>query len=234
MECWTPQTFQFGGRIQIESQAYPAQNAQATASAYKIGASMDRIETRRFNIFDYITVIFAFTCFIYAIIETSDVATTKFPGHSSSLLFRVLGIAGTAVEIACCGSVFPIALLILWFRRPRVCLRILIRKPGFSACLIWSLSIAFFFIAKLSSLLIQAREKMNPVDFEDIAKTPVKFCVEYMEWHFISLAYSLAVVWLFQRLAGIWEPEASWIDRVGRLFGFYTIFVLILRMFTFT
>lgn len=189
--------------------------------------NMNHNEVRRLHTVDLLAIVIAVGCFIYATTSNPGVINRSITDPSLPLVLRLLGILATAVSIACFGSIFPIVLLILWLRPPRARLKELVRKPGFSACLVWTLSIVFLSLAKLSSLLVQLPERLNPVDFGDIARQPVKFCADYLRLHFQSLAYSLAAVWLIQRLGGSWEPESSWIDRSGRAFGFYVIAVMV-------
>ena len=47
-----------------------------------------------------------------------------------------------------------------------------------------------------------------------------------LTYHIDECGFSVAVAWLTLTLGGRWRPEPSWIDRMGRVLGFYFIAII--------
>ena len=93
-------------------------------------------------------------------------------------------------------------------------------QPGFAACLLASLmflaQIVFFTLSELLSLL--------PIDHHGLEVRPHITPWDH-RWFLGSLSVftdtGLLVLggWVLLRLAGLWRPQATWSDRLGRLLG---------------
>ncbi len=99
------------------------------------------------------------------------------------------------------------ACLILRIRRPRPTLRALIRQPGFAACaapvafVLVSLPLAFFAPSGLAGQVIEIGGQ-------------------------VLAALAAPLAWVVLIAARRWNPEPSWVDRLGRILGALWMFSL--------
>jgi hypothetical protein len=136
------------------------------------------------------------------------------------------GSAGTAVpfpmsvtvgmELVPFVIVWPPALLVARVLRPRPRLRRLVRQPGTVACL------AALFVLSMAEFSYHVRNLVSPSQF------PVVFRLLPA----VYMGESVALAWGVLALVGAWRPEASWVDRAGRVFGWFLIILWILMSLT--
>jgi hypothetical protein len=113
---------------------------------------------------------------------------------------------------SCTATAIAIALIGLRLRRPRPRAIRLLQQPGFTACLAVLLGAVLgivFHSAHLAARIIVQGSRGYPI-------------FNYF-WHGVILHIPLAVVgiWLTLMASRRWRAEPSWIDRLGRLIGFY-------------
>ena len=99
------------------------------------------------------------------------------------------------------------AFLILRLKRPRPPLRSLIRQPGFAAC---AAPVAFFLVSLPLALLAPS----------GLAGQVIEIAGQ------VLLAAAVPLAWVSLIATRRWDPEPSWIDRLGRILGALWMFSL--------
>jgi len=147
------------------------------------------------------------------------------------------GLWGCLVRAFPYVMAWTLAILVLRFRRPRPRWIRLIRQPGFIAALVPAPVLVWRVIGFAS---LYARVGANPSSLA--AWIPRHFngigCfmggspgwMLFDTDHFLNtmamIGAAVAASWLLLVVSGQWRPERSWIDRFGRLIGWYWIAVL--------
>jgi hypothetical protein len=167
-------------------------------------ADEDRPRSRRFGLADVMILIVALALGLAlagpAFIIIADAIRSVPRNH-----FRTLAGAvqfGRFLNIIVLNFLFFLipACLILRLRRPRPPLRTLIRQPGFAAC------------AAPVAVVLAAL----PLAFV----TPSELAGQVIEIGGQALAVAAApLAWLSLIATRRWNPEPSWIDRLGRILG---------------
>ncbi len=96
-----------------------------------------------------------------------------------------------------------IAVVVLSLSPPRPRLSLLVRRPGFIACLALMLS-DFIDLVKISKYII-----FNNNRFDDIYELMI----------YGRGSNSVLVAWGVLAIVKGWRPDSSWLDRLGRLIG---------------
>jgi hypothetical protein len=99
------------------------------------------------------------------------------------------------------------AFLILRLRRPRVPLRSIIGQPGFIAC---AMPVAFVVVALPLSLVVPS----------GVGERAIEVAAQ------IVLPAAVPLAWVVLAIMRRWNPEPSWIDRMGRVLGVLWAFCL--------
>jgi hypothetical protein len=114
--------------------------------------------------------------------------------------------------LACWVAIFVgLTLPFLRFRAPRVPWQQLVRQPGFVACLALNASLLFRLIL-----------------YADMLAWPPPGSRSSGWWGFLGFlvysnqnACSVVAAWVTLAACGLWRPEASWPDRLGRALGVF-------------
>ncbi len=113
-----------------------------------------------------------------------------------------------------------VALLIMRLRRPRPHWRSISRQPGAVACAAGTTAIL------PGSLILLSRDLFGEVAVPSPALEPG-------DWKVLESSVPLAVLaaWVALALSGRWRSERSWIDRTGRVLGFYWVILWVLHWY---
>jgi hypothetical protein len=125
---------------------------------------------------------------------------------------------------SCYVVALALVLIPLRWIRPRPPASGVLRQPGAVACLA-TLGTIVANVALLNlGRAIQASTRRG-------SSPPVIFTHQYY-WYWATEGIPLAILgtWVALRLGGRWSPEASWIDRAGRLVGFYWVATIFLGL----
>ncbi|CAN5668928.1 hypothetical protein BH23PLA1_BH23PLA1_28840 [soil metagenome] len=117
-----------------------------------------------------------------------------------------------ASRLLACSS---IAVLIVCLRPPRPRRASLLFQPGLLAVAMATAYTATNAVNFLLALLIRAKYKPSWTDYAGQAVPAYE------------TAKSIMAAWLILAISGLWRPEPSWIDRLGRLIGLSWIALLI-------
>jgi hypothetical protein len=119
-------------------------------------------------------------------------------------------------------SAFPPTLCVLRLFKPRPSRRVLFRQPGFIACCMWTVTLLAIGIMKtLGQQLSRSFLRLDATDAFSFSWISI-----VLTYHIDECGFSVAVAWLTLALGGRWRPEPSWIDRMGRVLGFYFIAII--------
>lgn len=145
---------------------------------------------------------------------TSAFSTVPWRWSPRVASLRLSGLLELAIPCALAGTLGTLVLRLL---PPRPALRRLARQPGFVACA------TFLTIAGLASLAVLAT-----LGFRGRFSHPTnRDLIGYYSIATLLVAqlggWSVAAGWFVLRLSDRYRPEASWVDRLGRAFGFYWI-----------
>jgi hypothetical protein len=132
-------------------------------------------------------------------------------------------------------AMWSIAVFGLNLRRPRRPLRQLARQPGFVACA----AVTLVSVVRLGGFLtLMARTIGNrsyklSLGFADAFSVSVSYparvnsATVYNSTYFVSTAFgistSVAAVWLLLAVSRRWRSQPDWLDRFGRVLGFYWV-----------
>lgn len=122
-------------------------------------------------------------------------------------------------------AIFSATVLALSFRPPRPSSRRrLWSQPGVLACLIIAI------VTTLTCLIALAGAFSGGEPLENVS-----FWLIYCRWPLALPGPCIATAWVTLFLTGRWRPERSWIDRMGRLFGWIaligsTCFIVMLEL----
>lgn len=136
--------------------------------------------------------------------------------------------------------VWSLAGFLLGLRRPRPSYRRLIRQPGFIACVAVSLVITIRVTGFLTLLLRTALKNLTllnldsyeafTIPFTRLSKGPILTFAAYAGPFFSTTAFgasaAVASAWLLLYASGRWRSEANWLDRMGRLLGWFWIVII--------
>lgn len=142
----------------------------------------------------------------------SDAVPWEWSAGAFSL--RLSGLLDLATPCALTGT-FGVLILRLLPPRPR--LPRLARQPGFVACVTYLAVAVFTTVTVLVTL--QTRGKLGQLK-------PIDVVAYYMVASELAAhlgGLSVAVAWSVLWMNGRYRPEACWVDRLGRLLGFYWI-----------
>lgn len=125
---------------------------------------------------------------------------------------------------SCYVVALALVLIPLRWIRPRPPASGVLRQPGAVACLAMLGTIAANVALLKVGRAIQASTQQEP--------SQIVIFSNWYQWYWATEGLSLAVLgtWAALRLGSRWSPEPSWIDRAGRLVGFYWIATLFLGL----
>jgi hypothetical protein len=139
-----------------------------------------------------------------------------------NLLFHSAEVALMLVPFLVVGS---LSVLALRLQQPRPALRPLLLQPGAVACALATLVIVPAGMIVLSTHFFSGRPLASAwARIVDDVK-PEKLTVVA-----VLIGLSVAVAWIVMRAKGQWRPEASWIDRLGRLVGWGWMLMIVCGM----
>jgi hypothetical protein len=115
-------------------------------------------------------------------------------------------------------AAWSLAWLLLRLRRPRPRLRRLMRQPGMVACTASAVVLGIRLINHLSiaGLIACHYGGADAWGYLDDITTQ-----DEMPFVPSQIGCAVAAAWAVQALGGCWRPERSWIDRMGRVLGWY-------------
>ena len=134
--------------------------------------------------------------------------------HPETNLFRMFTITSGVRSLASVWLAWTFALGILRLRRPRPPLRELADQPGSIVAVV----ILTMFLLALASNLGETALAMIGHDPPD--QFPWYRLRPMLMWQILILGPpALIGGWLTLGISGRWQPESSWIDRMGRVLG---------------
>jgi hypothetical protein len=92
------------------------------------------------------------------------------------------------------------AFLIVRLRRPRAALRSMISQPGFAACV-------------TPVIVVLAATPLSLLPLSGLPGQAIEIMVQ------VALVVAPPLTWVFLIATRRWNPEPSWIDRLGRVLG---------------
>lgn len=145
---------------------------------------------------------------------TSVFSTAPWRWSPSVVSVRLSGLLELAIPSALAGTLGTLVLRLL---PPRPGLSRLARQPGFVA------SATFLTVAGLAALAVLAtlglRGRFSSPTYREL--------IGYSSIALLLMAqlggWSVATGWFVLKLGGRSRPETSWVDRLGRAFGFFWI-----------
>jgi hypothetical protein len=134
------------------------------------------------------------------------------------------------------AMVWTLAVLILRLRHPRARWSRLLRQPGLIAGLVAALVLAYRLLG-FATLYVRVHGQPN-LSVWNVQNTGgggyrSKWPRNYLLFdtdHFLNtmgmIGLAVACGWMLLLASGRWRPERSWIDRAGRVLGWYWIVIL--------
>ncbi|MCA1686771.1 MAG: hypothetical protein LC745_12540 [Planctomycetia bacterium] len=174
--------------------------------------------TQRFTVTDGMVLIAATALGLAAVRELSRLALSTFgtDAFCSDLVDLSYSVA------FCLSLAWTFALLLLRLRRPRPGRRDLFRQPGFAACVAVTLTATLHVMRTLTDAAYSVvKDSMMFRNF--LSVSVASKCIDNLDEVGLVFAPVVLSVWTIQGLAGVWEPEASWIDRGGRILGLFWV-----------
>jgi hypothetical protein len=162
---------------------------------------------RRFDILDGVILI-ATSAIGVGILQA--VLPIMFEGNESLFGVLVFGLFLVAPAVA----LWTLAMLAFRLRRPRPHLRSLERQPGYMACLSASTGLILSLSVFVGFLYLSRKNSAESLTYEDYDKLYLSFTI---------VGLLVALVWIVLKRRGRWQPERGWIDRWGRVLGWYWI-----------
>ncbi len=104
-------------------------------------------------------------------------------------------------------GIAAIAWLALRLRRPRPPLADLASQPGFSACAVGALILAYRFLSLAVLMAI-----IGVPDAEELYTQQIRY-------YGLDAGLAIGCVWLIQAVGRSWRPQPNWLDRTGRAIG---------------
>jgi hypothetical protein len=129
----------------------------------------------------------------------------------SALAFEAAQVVLLWLPFLVVGSLTAFALRL---QQPRPDLRRLLQQPGAVACALATLAIVPTGSTVLSTHFFSGR----PLAYA-WARTVDDLKLENFTVLAVLVGLAVMVAWIVMKAQGQWRPEASWIDRVGRLLG---------------
>ena len=117
---------------------------------------------------------------------------------------------------------WSVACLILGLRQPNTTLRLVVSQPGMIACLTTAVVLGLRIVTNSISLLVShlAFENMAIYDLININLTDTLTQIPS------EIGCAVAAAWVVQWASGHWQPETSWIGRMGRVLGILWILTI--------
>ena len=118
-------------------------------------------------------------------------------------------------------AVLTLAVLLLRILHPHPDFRHLVQQPGFTACVAASIAICIgggLNYATTTATFVPGFETRG---YAWVALFPIGS----------EPGIAIAACWVLLALGRRWHPERSWIDRLGRLLGFYWLAMIVIARF---
>ncbi|WP_165253397.1 hypothetical protein [Paludisphaera soli] len=116
----------------------------------------------------------------------------------------------------------PATLCVLRLLEPRPSRRVLFRQPGFVACCVWTATLLAIGVMKTLGQQM-SRSFLRP---DATSTLSFSWASVVLSYHIDECGLSVAAAWLTLALGGRWRPEPSWIDRMGRALGYFSIAIV--------
>ena len=180
------------------------------------GTADEATESRKFTLIDALVLIAALAIAFYPIRDYLDFVADAHFLYSLGPHWTVISIwrDGTLLSglLAPLAVSLSLAVWVLRLKQPRPNWRRVFRQPGMVACTATIVETTIFLVkAVLSQYYLQVSAGyVAPLHRLWISRLP---------WN----GEVVAIAWLVLWLSGSWRPEASWIDRAGRVLGVYWI-----------
>jgi hypothetical protein len=193
-----------------------------------IGGKMDRIPCRKCTVADLVIIIAA-TAPAFAVLRTlwpyaPDLYEAYFTFRQSiNNLLTQCNYAILATSIVALS--LTIASFVLWFRQPRPTIRYLTRRPGMVACTaaVIVLVIRLINAGTVAGILLHdGRLDAWEIYVAELSVIPSE------------MGCGVAGAWAVQLLSGRWRCERNWLDRAGRVLGFFWIATIPLSPFVYS
>jgi hypothetical protein len=196
--------------------------------------------SRPFTIFDAMTLIGA-SAVAFAVVRAYTVEVLRFelialaPFHKLWLTAYLYLIVVLPLPLT-----WSLAAFLLGFRSPRPPFRHLSRQPGIIACGAVSTVIA---IRVAGFVAFWLRTALNnhylfglnywialTMPFNRLARGPISGIADYAGPYFSTTAFgasaAVTTAWLLSFASGQWRPQPHWLDRMGRVLGWFWVAII--------
>ena len=168
------------------------------------GPEIDRPSLRPFGVADAMIFVIAIGLGLAlarpAIVLIAD-AVRSDPGWRFQTMSGAVSL-GRMLNIVLLNFLFFLipAFLIVRLRRPRAALRSMISQPGFAACV-------------TPVIVVLAATPLSLLPLSGLPGQAIEIMVQ------VALVVAPPLTWVFLIATRRWNPEPSWIDRLGRVLG---------------
>jgi hypothetical protein len=158
---------------------------------------------------------------LWSLLNVSHLASPLDKWPFLGALVRVPHAIGAVVPVI---AAWTIAMPALAIRRPRPPIHRLVMQPGTAACITATLALGISALYHFAEVAAFALGNGQAVQFGDPGIWG-SICLDLIQRP-SGAGVTVAAVWSWLILGKRWRPQATWIDRIGRVLGVYWLVMI--------